>query len=110
MTNAPLVAGPNSTPHGEGIRRNWIGVVLFALGAVAVIAGASTVLIAKTSIIQTVSPSSMPTLPVFGPTLSFPHRAVPDYTSLDVGLLLAGLGILVLLVCAILAVARPRVA
>jgi hypothetical protein len=35
---------------------------------------------------------------------------VPDYTSLDVGLLLAGLGILVLLVCAILAVARPRVA
>jgi hypothetical protein len=109
MTDAPLVAGPNSTPHGEGIRRYWIGIVLFAVGAVAVLGGASTVLIAKTSIIQTVSPSSMPTLSVFGPTWSFPHRAVPDYTSLDIGLLLAGVGVLVVLVSAILAVARPRV-
>jgi hypothetical protein len=102
----------------ESTRRKSVVVLLVGLGAVAVVAGVITALVAKASInrVSTVFSGPIPTLPVHTYAQYSQHTyaqytqhfVAPDYTS--VSIVLAAVGTIALVWGLVVAFHRPRAA
>lgn len=112
MSDAPLGGWPSPIRGVVSTRRKAFVVLLVGLGAVAVVAGVITALVAKASIdrASTVFSAPIPTLPVRTYAQYSQHLVAPDYTSVSIGILLAAVGAIALVFGVVVAFNRPRVA
>jgi hypothetical protein len=111
MTDAPAGEAPDPTLRRAGAWRSRTVILLGALGVAMTIGGAVTALIARASVVQAPTASGpLRTLPVHVYAQYTQHVAAPDLTGVGVGVTIAAVGAIAVLVGAVLALARTRVA